>query len=106
MASEEAVGKEVPPSALLSAGKEVPPSAVPYASCFCEENVYQLCLVLQRERIDLDSAYVVFISSRARNFPLWKQKVLPAQPTSVPLPPLLVPFLPHSPPPRFRCTPF
>ncbi|XP_077364294.1 protein N-terminal glutamine amidohydrolase [Festucalex cinctus] len=46
-----------------------------YSSCYCEENVWQLCELVRREqRAPLQELLVVFISNDNRTVPLWKQK--------------------------------
>ncbi|CAB3364355.1 protein N-terminal glutamine amidohydrolase [Cloeon dipterum] len=54
----------------------LPAAAVcPYASCYCEENVWQLCqLVRQQHPSELSRCHVVFVSNEARMVPLWRQK--------------------------------
>ena len=45
---------------------------MPYASCYCEENVFQLVKLLS-ESEGLEDTYVVFLSSVTQCFPLWMQ---------------------------------
>ncbi|XP_037120128.1 protein N-terminal glutamine amidohydrolase [Syngnathus acus] len=46
-----------------------------YSSCYCEENVWNLCELVRRERsAPLQELFVVFISNDNRTVPLWKQK--------------------------------
>ena len=45
-----------------------------YTACYCEENVWKLCEQFKSHRRDIDTLYVVFISSHERMIALWKQK--------------------------------
>ncbi|GLV46380.1 tungus [Carabus blaptoides fortunei] len=46
-----------------------------YVSCYCEENVWQLCKdVLQRHPTEIQHCYAVFISNPSRTVPLWRQR--------------------------------
>ena len=46
-----------------------------YTSCYCEENVWQLCKQIQKDNpTQLSECYVVFISNKNRQVPLWMQK--------------------------------
>ena len=63
---------------MAGGGNNILPSAdeCEYASCYCEENVWKLCQMLQ-EKEDLQHlhrASAVFISNPGRSVPLWSQK--------------------------------
>ena len=46
-----------------------------YTSCYCEENVYQICKnVANGNAQSSKESYAVFISSPKRVVPIWKQK--------------------------------
>ncbi|KAJ0055168.1 hypothetical protein NL108_011455 [Boleophthalmus pectinirostris] len=46
-----------------------------YTSCYCEENVWQLCSWFRSEaEVQLQELFVLFISNHQRKVPLWKQK--------------------------------
>lgn len=45
-----------------------------YTSCYCEENVWQLCSWFRSEGDPLQEFQVLFISNHHRTVPLWKQK--------------------------------
>lgn len=46
-----------------------------YTSCYCEENVWQLCSWFRSEaEVPLHELQVLFISNHHRTVPLWKQK--------------------------------
>lgn len=58
-------------------------SSLPYAACYCEENIYKLCEIIQSKcnkssdrSIQTDNVYVVFLSCAIADdgFPLWYQK--------------------------------
>lgn len=46
-----------------------------YTKCYCEENVWQLCNIIQKSKDEefLSNSYVIFISNDNRTIPLWKQ---------------------------------
>lgn len=49
-----------------------------YTSCYCEENVWQLCQQVQKDsNTELIECFVVFISNKRRSVPLWMQKSAP-----------------------------
>ncbi|KAI8645368.1 N-terminal glutamine amidase-domain-containing protein [Parasitella parasitica] len=46
-----------------------------YTSCYCEENIYMLCLEITKKKPELlDDFSVIFISNNNRSVPLWQQK--------------------------------
>ncbi|CAL1588133.1 unnamed protein product [Knipowitschia caucasica] len=45
-----------------------------YTSCYCEENVWQLCSKFRSEGENLQYFNVLFISNEQRTVPLWKQR--------------------------------
>ena len=47
-----------------------------YTKCYCEENVYQLCLNAQSQvsTQHLEYCFAVFISNPAKSVPIWEQK--------------------------------
>lgn len=52
-----------------------PAEDCPYTQYYCEENVWQLCDIVRRQRpSELGRCYVVFISNAARCVPLWRQR--------------------------------
>ncbi|KAK7506032.1 hypothetical protein BaRGS_00002754 [Batillaria attramentaria] len=60
-----------------SAGRLFPASIedCTYTSCYCEENVWKLCEhVKLKDPAELNRCYVVFISNKKRQVPLWHQR--------------------------------
>ncbi|KAF2349480.1 Protein N-terminal glutamine amidohydrolase alpha beta roll [Trinorchestia longiramus] len=52
-----------------------PAEDCPYTQYYCEENVWQLCDSVRRQRpAELSRCHVVFISNEARCVPLWRQR--------------------------------
>ncbi len=72
--------KRLVPSTSILRDDDAVRRGLPYTSCFCEENVYKLGELLQEELIlssseeMLEHAFVVFISSPSKAFPIWHQK--------------------------------
>ncbi|CEP16954.1 hypothetical protein [Parasitella parasitica] len=50
-------------------------SMLKYTPCYCEENIYMLCLEIAKRRPEvLGDFSVMFISNNNRSVPLWQQK--------------------------------
>lgn len=61
--------------AVKSKAKCLEYSSCVYTSCYCEENVWKLCHQIKVNNPQtLDEYYVVFISNKKRQVPLWMQK--------------------------------
>eukprot|EP00735_Rhodelphis_limneticus_P014530 TRINITY_DN8567_c0_g1::TRINITY_DN8567_c0_g1_i1::g.8533::m.8533 TRINITY_DN8567_c0_g1::TRINITY_DN8567_c0_g1_i1::g.8533 ORF type:complete len:105 (-),score=-5.33,sp/Q1LWX3/NTAQ1_DANRE/52.22/4e-28,Nt_Gln_amidase/PF09764.4/3.2e-32 TRINITY_DN8567_c0_g1_i1:3-317(-) len=45
-----------------------------YASCYCEENIWQLCHSVQSNASIFNQLWVIFISNRRNQIPIWCQK--------------------------------
>lgn len=42
-----------------------------YTSCYCEENVWNLCDLTRKEGRNLDDYFVIFLSNDSKQFPIW-----------------------------------
>ncbi|XP_059173479.1 protein N-terminal glutamine amidohydrolase-like isoform X2 [Physella acuta] len=57
------------------------PAKCTYTSCYCEENIWKLCALIQEEchESELSKCYSVFISNKSKKIPLWHQKASKAE---------------------------
>ena len=45
-----------------------------YTGCYCEENVWHLCDKTRKEGRNLDDHFVIFLSNKNKQFPIWCAK--------------------------------